>query len=113
KVGMPMVEPINPFNFFPDPRIRDHRALHVGEYIIHAVPRPIPYLKRIKEYADGAARLRPGYQAVFDPDPLLGFPLGKYEADQVLVLERWSIEPDGHLRKVVTVYGQPVVLYDS
>lgn len=116
-LGMPIIESVSPFNFFPDPTIRDHRSLELGYYIIHAVPRSIRYLKRV--YGSKANALKPGLRSGFSVDsPQLsaGGALGSTETNQVLLLERWTIEDgsNGHyLRRVVTVYGQPIILYDS
>ena len=112
-VGMPIIESISPFNFFPDPRIRDARALHTGEYIIHAVPRSIHYLQRV--YGPKADQIRPAYQTLTSADPDMHDELALLPptAQQVLLLERWTIERDGRLRKVVTVVGQPIILFDS
>jgi hypothetical protein len=55
-VGFPRIEPVSPKNFFPDPKVRSHTQLHMADYIIHAVPRSLRYLKRRYKKA---AQLRP------------------------------------------------------
>ena len=110
EVGFPRIEPVNPKNFFPDPKIRSHTQLHMADYVIHAVPRPLGYLRR--RYPK-AAQLRPEPHPNYDPELFddEGTSFAEYAENEVLVLERWTIENDGHLRKVVVAQG--VVLYDS
>lgn len=43
--GLPKFEPISPANFFPDPKITQAYLLQDGEFNIHAVPRPLSYIR--------------------------------------------------------------------
>lgn len=112
RIGMPIIEPVNPANFFPDPKIQSYDQLNLGEYVIHAVVRPLPYLKRI--YGSVVNRIQPNAFPAYDPS-IFGNKAHAIEAiskNKVLVLERWTIDEDtGRLRKVVVADG--ITLYDS
>lgn len=43
--GLPKFEPISPSNFFPDPKIPRADLLQDAEFIIHAVPRPLSWIR--------------------------------------------------------------------
>ena len=44
--GLPIVEPISPANFFPDPKVQSSHLLQEGEFMIHAVPRPLSWFRK-------------------------------------------------------------------
>lgn len=46
KRGLPTFEIISPANFFPDPKWTASYRLQECEFIIHAVPRPLSYIRR-------------------------------------------------------------------
>lgn len=55
--GLPTFEVVNPANFFPDPKVWDPDKLQEGEFVIHAVPRPLSYFrKRFPEYGKYVVR---------------------------------------------------------
>jgi hypothetical protein len=109
-IGMPVVEPVNPANFFPDPKVRSYDQLHMADYIIHAVPRARKYLGRV--YGEKALQLETPAASPYNPE-IFGdsSAFDKISNDKVLVLERWTVEKGGRLRKVVV--ADNVVLYDS
>lgn len=47
KRGLPTFEIISPANFFPDPKWTSADLLQDCEFIIHAVPRPLSYIRRM------------------------------------------------------------------
>jgi len=108
-IGMPKIEPVNPANFFPDPKVKDPDKLHMADYIIHAVVRPLKYLKavygsKVNKIDAQTPSMDPG---IHDSSGALQ----KVAGDKALVLERWSLEDNDKLRKVVV--AQDTVLYDS
>lgn len=111
-VGMPRFEPVSPVNFFPDPKIRAPEALHQADFVIHAVSRPLKYLRRIYP---NARDLVPNPNPQYDPEAAMkkDDALTRISKEQTLVLERWSIERDGRLRKIVMTNDPPRILYDS
>lgn len=46
KRGLPTFEIVSPANFFPDPKWTAAHQLQECEFIIHAVPRPLSYIRR-------------------------------------------------------------------
>ncbi len=44
--GLPTFEIISPANFFPDPKWTSSRLLQECEFVIHAVPRPLSWIRR-------------------------------------------------------------------
>lgn len=46
KRGLPTFEIISPANFFPDPKWTKYNLLQDCEFIIHAVPRPLSWIRR-------------------------------------------------------------------
>lgn len=44
--GMPVFEVVNPANFFPDPKVHSTQNLQKGEFIIHALPKPLSWFKK-------------------------------------------------------------------
>lgn len=44
--GLPMFDPVSPANFFPDPKIPRADLLQDAEFIIHAVPRPLSWIRK-------------------------------------------------------------------
>ena len=109
--GMPIIEPVDPANFFPDPKVKSHENLHMADYMIHAVSRPRRYIKRV--YGPDAQDITPNMTPSKNPDIYEGqaTAFDSIAGDQALVLERWTLEDDGTLRKVVVADDQ--VLYDS
>lgn len=109
--GMPLLEPINVANFFPDPKVKSVLDIDYGDYMIHAVMRPASYLKR--KFGSVASQVQTNDMPTYDPRIYAGE--ANYGSDiardQNLLLERWTIEKDGRLRKVCCAGG--VVLYDS
>ena len=109
-VGMPMVMPLNPSNFFVDPKIKDKDDLHMADYIIHATAKPKKYLRKI--YGTVVDETESNATPPRDPDMFdQGDVFDSIAGDKVLVLERWTLEDDYRLRKVVV--GDDIVLYDS
>ncbi|MNH83820.1 hypothetical protein D3C73_362250 [compost metagenome] len=43
--GLPIFEPVSPANFFPDPKVPSAHQLQEAEFIIHAVPRPLSWIR--------------------------------------------------------------------
>ena len=112
--GMPMIENVNPANFFPDPKVKSSEQLYLADFIIHAVVRPVKYIKRV--YGDTAEMVRAAPDPAYDPEIFQDKTIyDKIAGDKALVLERWTIEggsdDDPRLRKVVVTEG--IVLYDS
>lgn len=44
--GLPKFEIISPENFFPDPKVTTAHDLQEGEFVIHAVPRPLSWIRK-------------------------------------------------------------------
>lgn len=113
--GMPMLENVNPANFFPDPKVKSSEQLYLADFVIHAVVRPVKYIKRV--YGDSAENLVAGPDPAYDPEIFEDKAVyDQIAGDKALVLERWTIEGGGddgdpRLRKVVVSEG--LVLYDS
>lgn len=114
-LGMPVIETVNPANFFPDPKVRAHDQLHLADYIIHAVVRPKRYARRV--YGSKVDKLLTEAHPSQDPSIFgeSGSGIEQIAQDKLLILERWTVEEDGdgttYLRKVVAAQG--VTLYDS
>ena len=116
-MGMPMIEPVSPANFFPDPKVKSKDMMYMADYIIHALPRPTKYVKRV--YGSAAREVHPAPHPTYNPE-FFGdnSTFGEIAGDKVLLLERWTLEDNEegnlHLRKVVVAVGySPIVLYDS
>lgn len=55
--GLPTFEPISPANFFIDHKIQAAHLLQDGEFVFHAVPRPLSYFrKKFKEWGNYVQR---------------------------------------------------------
>lgn len=110
-LGMPMVDVVGVQNFFPDPKVKQYMDLNLADYIIHAVPRSLSYIRRM--YPDKGKFVQPEPHPRYSTEIFGIEPSSYYEItqNQALLLERWTIEDDGHLRKVVV--ANDVLLYDS
>lgn len=45
--GLPTFDVVSPANFFPDPKWTKHNLIQDCEFIIHAVPRPLSWIRRM------------------------------------------------------------------
>lgn len=64
--GLPKFEAISPANFFPDPKIARADLLQDGEFIIHAVPRPLSWFR--KQYPEWGKYVKREVAVPYDPD---------------------------------------------
>lgn len=110
-LGLPMVDVVGVQNFFPDPKVKQVTDLNLADYVIHAIPRPLSYIRRM--WPDKGKLVQPEPFPRYSTEIFGMAPSAYYNItqNQALLLERWSIEDDGRLRKVVTAHG--VLLYDS
>lgn len=44
--GLPVFEVVSPANFFPDPKVHHTQNLQRGEFIIHALPKPLSWFRK-------------------------------------------------------------------
>lgn len=116
--GLPRIEPVNPANFFIDPKVVDPWMMHEAEFIIHAVEKSIPSL--IRQFGDRAKSVRPEGNFLYNLN-LFGDASDATEISSILknkavLLERWTISYDDkteetRLRMVQVAGG--IVLFDS
>lgn len=64
--GLPTFEIVSPANFFPDPKWTAARLLQEGEFMIHAVPRPLSWFR--KTYPKMGKYVTRQVSVPYDPD---------------------------------------------
>lgn len=64
--GLPKFEVVSPSNFFPDPKISRSDLLQDGEFIIHAVPRPLSWFR--KQYPEWGKYVKREVAVPYDPE---------------------------------------------
>lgn len=114
--GLPTFDPINPANFFPDPKIKDFTKLQDADFIIHAMPKSIKYLRQ--RFGKRALAVEANAQYQYSPliytdsDKDAGNPAGN---SQALLIEQWSKELDENGNWVLRVVhmANGVILRDS
>lgn len=110
--GLPKLEIINPANFFPDPKIQRPDLIQQGEFIIHAVPRPLSWFrKQFKERGQYVKR-----QVAVPYDPMIFDGQHSDESDMVasmraLCIECYERDEDGELYRLTVANN--ILLEDS
>jgi len=97
--GLPKFEPISPSNFFPDPKIPRADLLQDAEFIIHAVPRPLSWIR--KKFPEFGKYVKREASVPYDPDDVFA----DAQSDQVspdtsqkaLLLECYMKDEEGEL----------------
>lgn len=97
--GLPKFDPISPSNFFPDPKVPRSDLLQDAEFIIHAVPRPLSWIR--KKFPKWGKHVTREVSVPYDPEE--AFTDG--QADQVspetsqraLLLECYMKDEEGEL----------------
>lgn len=114
--GLPIIEPICPSNFFPDPKIKRAWQLQDCEFIIQANYQSLFILR--KRFGKRAKAVRPEGKTLFNIEIFKGEDASEISAeinDRALLIERWTKEVDDngevYLRLVCVANG--VLLYDS
>lgn len=64
--GLPKLEVVSPANFFPDPKVNTTLDFQEGEFAIHAVPRPLSYIRR--RFKDMGKYVTREVAVPYDPD---------------------------------------------
>lgn len=97
--GLPKFEPISPANFFPDPKVPRSDLLQDGEFIIHAVPRPLSWIR--DKFPEWGKYVNREVSVPYDPEDTFT----DAQSDQVspdtsqraLLLECYMRDEDGEL----------------
>lgn len=109
---MPLFRPVNPANFFPDPKVSAADLLEEADFIIVAIPRSLAYLRR--KYGDIAKAVKPETNPSYNPQMFTGENADSVSAvlnSKALVITQYAKDDKGQLY-VKTVAGD-VVLRDS
>lgn len=113
KRGLPTFEVVSPANFFPDPKWTKHSQLQDCEFIIHAVPRPLSWIRRqFPKWGKYVKR-----QVSWPYDPTLDIDTTKTDevsvitSQKALVIECYMRDEDGNLFCVHVANN--IVLEDS
>lgn len=64
--GLPKFEVVSPANFFPDPKVPRADLLQDGEFMIHAVPRPLSWFR--KQYPEWGKYVKREVAVPYDPE---------------------------------------------
>jgi hypothetical protein len=114
--GLPVVDAVNAANFFPDPKIKDYLKMQDADFIIHAMPKSIKYLRQRFGERAKAVEANANYQN----SPLIYADSNKDSSgtagkSQALLLEQWSKELDEDDNWVLRVVhmANGVILRDS
>jgi hypothetical protein len=106
------IDPINPANMFPDPKIRKFWELQKADFIIVATSQSTEWL--VRRFGDRARAVRPMSPFTFSPSVYQGEDAAEVSAvvaNKALLLEYWTKDSEGNLRLVYT--ADDVILYDS
>ncbi len=114
--GLPTVDPLNLANFFPDPKVKDYLKLQDADFIIHAMPKSIKYLRR--RFGERAKYVEANPNPQYDPPNYHGEANHGVDApsrSQALLIERWSreVDEDGKSWLRVCHIANGVLLRDS
>lgn len=96
--GLPTFEPINPVNFFPDPKIQHDYDLQRAEFIIHATPRPLSWFRsnfKLGKYVQREVSVPYNPQQVFTDDRKDEVHVDT--SQKALLLECYMRDEDGEL----------------
>lgn len=111
--GLPSFEIISPPNFFPDPKWTAAHLLQEGEFQIHAVPRPLSFIRRkFEKWGKFVVR-----ETTFPYDPALDIPTTRTDEVEVdtsqkaLLIECYLKDKNGELYCVHV--ANHIVLEDS
>lgn len=112
--GSIIIEPISPVNVFPDPKIKEPWQLNEGDFIIHAMWKPINWLKAHPVYGENAKDLKPMQSSSYNITIFEGEDsetTRETTANRAFVIEIWMRGEKGQLvRKVI---ANETKLYDS
>ena len=114
--GLPTFDPINPANFFPDPKIKDYLKMQDADFIIHAMPKSIKYLRQ--RYGEVAKMVEANAQYQYSPLIYEGSAAdtsGESGKSQALLIEQWSKELDENDEWILRVVhmANGIILRDS
>lgn len=114
--GLPTFDPINPANFFPDPKIKDYLKMQDADFIIHAMPKSIKYLRQ--RFGEVAKMVEANAQYQYSPliyEGSASDTSGESGKSQALLIEQWSRElneSDEWILRVVHM-ANGIILRDS
>lgn len=108
-----LIDPFNPVNFFPDPKIKEAMYLQEGDFMAHAVYTSIPALRR--QYGNVANKLKPeklstGDLQIFDGED--ADEARDVVSNKTRVIEMWTKDSQNRLRRQI-IGGEGIVLYDN
>lgn len=109
---MPLIRPVNPANFFPDPKVSAADLLDEADFIIVAIPRSLKYL--IQKYGDIARKIKPDPNPAYNPQMFSNEQSDSVSAvlsNKALTITQYAKDDKGQLY-VATIAGD-VVLRDS
>jgi hypothetical protein len=107
---MILIEPVSPVNFFPDPKIKEPWHLQEADFVDHVLNQPINYLKRVYgSAANSLQSMRNDDLSIFEGET--NEEVRALTANKARVIEHWSIESKGVLRR--RVVANETLLYDS
>ena len=111
--GLPKFDPVSPANFFPDPKIARSDLLQDGEFVIHAVPRPLSWIR--KKFEKWGKYVRREVTVPYDPESTFtdaqSDEVSPETSQRALVLECYMKDEDGELYCVHVANN--IVLEDS
>ena len=114
--GLPTFDPINPANFFPDPKIKDYLKMQDADFIIHAMPKSIKYLRQ--RFGEVAKMVEANAQYQYSPliyEGSASDTSGESGKSQALLIEQWSRElneSDEWILRVIHM-ANGIILRDS
>lgn len=114
--GLPTFDPINSANYFPDPKIKDYLKMQDADFIIHAMPKSIKYLRQ--RFGENAKMVEANAQ--YQNSPLIyegsdADAAGQAGKSQALLIEQWSRELDENDEWILRVVhmANGIILRDS
>lgn len=112
--GSIVIEPVSPVNVFPDPKVKDVWQLDEGDFVMHAMWKPINWLKKHPVYGENAKDLKPLQTSPYNITIFEGEDnenIKEITANKAFVIEAWMRGKKGQL--VRRVIANETKLYDS